>query len=415
MKRAIVLSGGGSKGAYQIGVWRALRKLGIDYDIVTGTSIGALNGAFLTMKDYKRAVMLWYFVNYKYILDEKIDGTYDDKKGRREIIRKYVKGALNGGMSITAMEQTVDRFLDVDKFFRSNVDYGLVTVKFPSMKPTIMKKKDLTKENLADYLIASASCFPAFKIKNIDDSKYIDGGYYDNMPINLAIEMGATEVIAVDLSAVGNVKKVENKDIPITIITPNNDIGNFLVIEKKHARRAITLGYNDALKVFKKLDGKYFSYKKDHLVKNYNKYNDLYKKIINDNINIDTKNAVINKIVSKTIYKKILNKEINIDDFNDIVEETGKILSLNDEHIYSESLYNFKLRKVYNAIKIDNIKIKEIITSKKTKSLIDRSLLLKYIVDEISKGKKYKLGIYNLALLFPKEFLSAIYMITITK
>ena len=41
MKRAIVLSGGGSKGAYQIGVWKALKKMHIDYDIVTGTSVGA--------------------------------------------------------------------------------------------------------------------------------------------------------------------------------------------------------------------------------------------------------------------------------------------------------------------------------------------------------------------------------------
>ena len=44
--RAVVLSGGGSKGAYEIGVWKALRKLHISYDIVTGTSVGALNAAF---------------------------------------------------------------------------------------------------------------------------------------------------------------------------------------------------------------------------------------------------------------------------------------------------------------------------------------------------------------------------------
>ena len=45
MKTGIALAGGGSKGSYQTGVWKALRELGIDYDIVTGTSIGAINGA----------------------------------------------------------------------------------------------------------------------------------------------------------------------------------------------------------------------------------------------------------------------------------------------------------------------------------------------------------------------------------
>ena len=60
MKRAIVLSGGGSKGAYQIGVWKALRKLHINYDIVTGTSVGALNSILFVQKDYLKALKLWF-------------------------------------------------------------------------------------------------------------------------------------------------------------------------------------------------------------------------------------------------------------------------------------------------------------------------------------------------------------------
>ena len=47
MKRALVLSGGGGRGSYQIGVWKALRDLGIKFDIITGTSVGALNGALM--------------------------------------------------------------------------------------------------------------------------------------------------------------------------------------------------------------------------------------------------------------------------------------------------------------------------------------------------------------------------------
>ena len=46
-KLAIVLAGGGSRGAYQIGVWKALREMGIEYHIVTGASVGALNGAMM--------------------------------------------------------------------------------------------------------------------------------------------------------------------------------------------------------------------------------------------------------------------------------------------------------------------------------------------------------------------------------
>ena len=58
-KRAVVLSGGGTKGAYEIGVWRALNELSIDYHIVTGTSIGSINGALMTMQDYDLASRVW--------------------------------------------------------------------------------------------------------------------------------------------------------------------------------------------------------------------------------------------------------------------------------------------------------------------------------------------------------------------
>ena len=44
-KKAVVLSGGGAKGGYQIGAWTALRKIGFYPEIITGTSVGALNGA----------------------------------------------------------------------------------------------------------------------------------------------------------------------------------------------------------------------------------------------------------------------------------------------------------------------------------------------------------------------------------
>lgn len=413
MKRAIVLSGGGSKGAYQIGVWKALRKLDMDYDIVTGTSIGALNGGFFVMKDYRRALELWYFVDYNKILDEKINDSYDNKKGRRQIIKKYVKGALTGGMSVTAMEQTVDNLLDVDKFFESNVDYGLVTVKFPSMRPTIMTKKDLTKENVADYLIASASCFPAFKIKKINNSNFIDGGYYDNMPINLAIDMGADEVIAVDLSAIGNTQKIKNKNIPVTIITPRNDIGNFLVIEKKHARRAINLGYNDAMKVFKKLDGNCYTFKKNHLTKLFEKYNNSLTINLNKVITINSNNELISKIANKTLYKRILHGSIKIEDFTSIIDETAKILELDDEKIYNYALFNHLLKRSFNNIDIDAKAVKKIIKSGKVTELLDRKIIVKYISSLLTRNEKGKLSIYNLAILFPKEFLSAVYLNTI--
>ena len=50
MKQAIALAGGGTKGAYQVGAWKAMRELGIPFDIVTGTSIGSVTAALMVQR-----------------------------------------------------------------------------------------------------------------------------------------------------------------------------------------------------------------------------------------------------------------------------------------------------------------------------------------------------------------------------
>jgi NTE family protein len=55
MKRALVLCGGGSLGSYEVGVWKYLREKQMHFDIVTGTSIGSINGAMVVMDDFEKA------------------------------------------------------------------------------------------------------------------------------------------------------------------------------------------------------------------------------------------------------------------------------------------------------------------------------------------------------------------------
>ena len=53
---ALVLGGGGAHGAYQIGVWQALKEHNIQFEIITGTSVGALNGALILQGDMEKAI-----------------------------------------------------------------------------------------------------------------------------------------------------------------------------------------------------------------------------------------------------------------------------------------------------------------------------------------------------------------------
>ena len=70
MKTALVLSGGGSRGAYEIGVWQALCELDVKPSIVTGTSVGALNGAVIAQGDLEKARRLWQELETSRVFDD---------------------------------------------------------------------------------------------------------------------------------------------------------------------------------------------------------------------------------------------------------------------------------------------------------------------------------------------------------
>ena len=55
----LVLGGGGAKGAYQIGAWKALRELDFHFNCIIGTSVGSLNGALIAQNSFDEAVDLW--------------------------------------------------------------------------------------------------------------------------------------------------------------------------------------------------------------------------------------------------------------------------------------------------------------------------------------------------------------------
>lgn len=343
MKRAIVLSGGGAKGAYQIGVWKALRKLKLNYSIVTGTSVGALNGAFFVQKDYFKAVHMWYHMSFSHVF-EHMDGDYHTLEGKKNILLTYAKGILNGGMDISRLEETLDKYLNVKRFYRSPIDFGLITVNLSDMKPVSICKKDIKPQELKDYLIASASCFPAFPVKEIHGKKYIDGGYYDNIPIQLALDLGADEIIAVDLKAIGLKKKVKDRSVPITYITPRCDLGSFLVFDKTLARRAMRLGYFDTLKTFHKLEGNYYTFYRGELKKLTHQYFEPFYQLL------DSKQKAYIKYKSKDLETFTL----------EILELLGKSFALSVDKVYTARKFHHLLKKRFKNTKLLDIQsIKE--------------------------------------------------------
>lgn len=405
-KLGLVLSGGGAKGAYEIGVYLALKKLHKKIDIVTGTSIGAINGMFVTQKDLRGALKLWKNISFKTIYDEEEFPAKEDEK-LSKIYMQYAKGFINeGGLDIYKMKDIFDKYFKPHKFFSSNIDYGLVTYNFSKNKPVLKTKKDLTKDNIKDYILASASCYPAFKPYLIDNEMFIDGGYYDNLPINLAIDLGATEIIAVDLRAIGFKKNVKDKTVDITYIAPRNKIGSFLVFDKNQAKKSIKFGYNDTMKLFNILDGNKFTFKKYNLIKNYNKYIDSYEKTLKDLFK-NTDNKILTKLFETEIFKGILNNKTLYNNFNNLIEEAGRIFNFDEANIYNIKSYNKGLQNALsNTENIELDKIAHKIKNKKIEDIIDRRKIVKYFYNQIEKNKIS----YKYILLFTNEFLVALYI-----
>lgn len=391
--KAIVLSGGGSKGSYQIGVWKALKKLHIKYDIVTGTSVGALNGALMTQNSYFKAVKLWKHINLKTLFgDDAIESEND-----LEVLKMYKDNFFkNGGMNPKNLEQLIDKSINKKKFFSSKINYALITFDLSNKKPLKLEKKDIEQNKLTDYLMASASCYPAFKQKEIDNKKYIDGGIYDNLPINLAIDLGADEIICVDLKAPG-IKQIPKGKVPTIKITPNNRLTNFLNFNEKGAKRNIKFGYNDTMKVFNKYEGKKYTFKINSINKNIEKHTNIWNYSINQIID----NEKIIELFKKAIN---INEEFSINVLKKLVLTTMENLSdtfnLEETKIYSYKKFNKLLKKKLKMILTNNEKD---ITSKQKKVV---NLYNKF------KEKNYKLLRKN-CLISPLEFLQALYLYAI--
>lgn len=405
MKRALVMSGGGGKGAYQFGVWRALRKLNIDFDIVTGTSIGALNGALMVQDDFFPLWHFWKKVDFDMAFGYKINNDIDSKYGKKEVFEMYKKGIIKDkGMSTEKMHKLANRFISEKRIRNSNIDYGIVTFNLSDFKAVTLTKKDIPEGKMIDYIIASASCFPAFQMKDIDGKKYIDGGYYDNMPINLAISMGADEIIAVNLRSFGLNKKIKgkNKNVKITYISPNNSLGSFLLFDRKYNRRNMRYGYNDAMKTFGALDGKEYTFKKNELKLNYEKYHSQLKELIEANMNVNKK---LSKLVYDTTISDILNnKKSNLDN---LIESLGQTFELNDSKIYSMDQFNKTLKlRVKNMEDPNNHTINVFFQTKGKLNNKFGRYLIKYFYSHSISGDETK----KLALLFPKYFVMAMYL-----
>ncbi|OJG92402.1 hypothetical protein RV15_GL003195 [Enterococcus silesiacus] len=260
----LILGGGGARGAYQIGVWQALKELNISIEIITGTSVGALNGALILQGDFEVAKDMWEKIDTQKILSfPTMDVSSETLGGLMSQIGSFTRSAIqSNGVSTQPLKDLIQETFSQEKMQQAATDFYLVTTELPSMQEKEIRFKSCHSDQWQSWLLASASFFPAMAATKIADKYYVDGGYRNNIPVDLALSAGATECIIVDVKGPGIMKPVKIPTVVncLNLQTPWT-MGAVLLFDGIRSTRNIQLGYLETMKtVGKKYTGYWYTF-----------------------------------------------------------------------------------------------------------------------------------------------------------
>ena len=260
---ALVLGGGGAKGAYEVGAIAALDELGIKAGSVFGTSVGALHAAMYAQGSMDAAAALWDNIRLSDVVSEEslaiaddAENIFDHPEKLLEFITRY---AQKKGVDVSPLMDILHKLIDEDKIRRSGVHLGIVTTRFPSLAMVEKRLEEMETGSLIDWLMASASCFPIFPMKQVGGDRYIDGGFCDNTPVEMAVRSGARDIVAIDIGKHRSHTQYDRRP-NITYIRTSQPLGGLLTLDSALSARNRILGYNDVMRAFGRLRGVSYSF-----------------------------------------------------------------------------------------------------------------------------------------------------------
>ncbi len=263
----LVLSGGGAKGAYHLGVWRALSELKIPINAIIGTSIGAVLGATFAMKDEQviaKAPQM-FSINHVLNLPESFlkDGELHIAAGEFRDYREALHTIIGKrGLDTTPLKEMINTWISEAAIRESGYDFGINTINITSRKSEEVFLEQMAPGELTSYLLAS-SALPGFEVTKIDGNRYIDGGIYDSIPYQMARRRGYNKIIVVDISGVGIKHKFNFNGTQTVYIKNTSSLGGVLDFKKDTINGLIEFGYLDTLRCFNAIEGDTYYFRRD--------------------------------------------------------------------------------------------------------------------------------------------------------
>ncbi len=190
-KRALVLSGGGAKGAFTAGVVKYLMvELGLNFDLVVGTSTGALIAPLVASQDIANLIHFYENVEQQDILTD-----------RPDLLAFLFSDALN---DTKPLERLIHKFFGdrrrYERLVRSSTEIFVTIVNMQTGEIEYGNQHQDPKHKLLKKILASA-CVPVMMPPvKIGKYQYVDGGVKEIAPFGKAIDEGATHIVSVILS-----------------------------------------------------------------------------------------------------------------------------------------------------------------------------------------------------------------------
>ncbi len=273
----LTLGGGGAKGAYQIGAWRAICEYGLDkyIKIYSGSSIGAINCALIQFKDWEEVSEIWLNYNLNSVfLTEGVDLTNILKA--IQTVRSGKKLEFNGLFSRDGLIDLLNK-IGIENLENEILDFYVTVTnitELPAERRSVeaalnwyngknvgftqyIYLKNADKRFIVDMLLATSAIPVLYPPEEIGGQYYVDGGINDNLPITPIFRRGFKKIIAISCERVNyaNLKR-RFPSADILLIQPTKYLGNLIDgtfnFNSQKLIYSYKTGYNDAVRAIKK-------------------------------------------------------------------------------------------------------------------------------------------------------------------
>lgn len=262
-KIGFVLEGGGVRGAYQCGALKAMEECGIRPSVITGTSIGALNGALFALGKMDRLLELYenfdaaHYFNLDEAVVEQLYLDSDTLKQIPQLTKLMVHLLRQGGVDIEPFKDLLEKEVCEKRLRESGTTLGVMTLSIPKLQPLGIFVDEMPAGKVHEYLMASAY-LPFFKA---EERRYVDGWFVDNMPLDLLLKRGPFEQIYLIRSHSGGLTRSSWNAPELTVITPSREVGRSFDLSPDKMKDNLLMGYYDTLRILRGYAGRRYVFK----------------------------------------------------------------------------------------------------------------------------------------------------------